>query len=275
MMQTALSELNPDRFATIKGANRVWAIGAIHGAADKLRALHQHLFDRFAEGDRLVYLGNYMGAKGDIIATLNELLRARRRLLAGPPPLNPEDIVFLRGAQEEMWNKLLQLQFAPSPAEIIDWMLDHGMDSTIEAYGTKAHVARNIAREVTMAITHWTNGLRQNMQTHPGHRELLMHLRRAAFTRDEQLLFVHASIDPTRTLDQQADRFWWDNGQFEDIRTPYQNFRKVIRGYDHGCHGLQLNNAYTATIDGGCGRGGSLNAVCFGKDGEILDQITT
>ena len=33
--------------------------------------------------------------------------------------LNNNEIVFLRGAQEEMFSKLLQLQIAPNPQEII------------------------------------------------------------------------------------------------------------------------------------------------------------
>ena len=40
--------------------------------------------------------------------------------------LKPHEIVFLRGAQEEMFSKLLQLQIAPNPVEIINWMLNMG-----------------------------------------------------------------------------------------------------------------------------------------------------
>ena len=43
--------------------------------------------------------------------------------------LNPEKIIFLRGAQEEMFLKLLQLQTAPNPIDIVKWMFDHGVDS--------------------------------------------------------------------------------------------------------------------------------------------------
>ena len=45
--------------------------------------------------------------------------------------LKPESIVFLRGAQEEMFSKLLQLQLAPNPTEIIEWMFDHGVNETL------------------------------------------------------------------------------------------------------------------------------------------------
>ena len=49
--------------------------------------------------------------------------------------LKPESIVFLRGAQEEMFSKLLQLQLAPNPSEILEWMFEHGVNKTIKSYG--------------------------------------------------------------------------------------------------------------------------------------------
>ena len=64
--------------------------------------------------------------------------------------LNPESIVFLRGAQEEMFSKLLQLQLAPNPAEIIEWMFDHGVNRTLNSYGFSENEVKNIA-EITKA----------------------------------------------------------------------------------------------------------------------------
>ena len=49
--------------------------------------------------------------------------------------LQNEDIVFLRGAQEEMFSKLLQLQIAPNPHEIIEWIFDSTFDSNIRNSG--------------------------------------------------------------------------------------------------------------------------------------------
>jgi serine/threonine protein phosphatase 1 len=34
-----------------------------------------------------------------------------------------------------MWQKLLQLQFAPNPGELLHWMVQAGMETTIRAYG--------------------------------------------------------------------------------------------------------------------------------------------
>ena len=72
-------------FAIIENARRIWAIGSIHGEADKLAALHERLFSRLAPGDRLIYLGNYLGYGPAIIETVDEILSFRRKFLARPP----------------------------------------------------------------------------------------------------------------------------------------------------------------------------------------------
>ena len=93
---------NPDRqevFGTLACAERIWAVAAVHGEADRLRQLHDQLEARFAHGDRLVYLGNYLGHGDRIAATLDELIDFRRHLLCRSG-MEPGDIVFLRGAQE-------------------------------------------------------------------------------------------------------------------------------------------------------------------------------
>ena len=74
----------PSKFATLHNANRVWAVASIHGEAGRLSAIHDQIAERFEPGDRLVYLGNYLGYGKDICATLDRLLSFRRALLAEP-----------------------------------------------------------------------------------------------------------------------------------------------------------------------------------------------
>ena len=50
-----------DKFAVLRKSRRVWAVAAIHGEAEKLATLHRALEPRIVAGDRLVYLGNYLG----------------------------------------------------------------------------------------------------------------------------------------------------------------------------------------------------------------------
>ena len=71
-------------FAVLRETGRIWAIGSIHGEADRLRALHEELTLLLQPDDRVVYLGNYLGYGPDIIGTVDEVLSFRRSFLARP-----------------------------------------------------------------------------------------------------------------------------------------------------------------------------------------------
>ncbi|MSO66039.1 MAG: hypothetical protein EXQ85_09660 [Alphaproteobacteria bacterium] len=265
-----MSELNPSVFARITNARRIWAIGAIHGEVEPLRALHRSIADRFALGDRFVYLGNYLGVGSSIVATIDEIVAFRRNMFL--PGMEAGDFVYLRGAQEEMWRKLLQLQFATGPSDVFEWMVEHGAAATLAAYGGSVDEARKLLREGALTITRWTTRLREHMQAHPGHDELLNSLHRAALTEDGKVLFVHAGLDPHRPLSEQGDTFWWGSGYFDAISEPYAGAAVVVRGYDRQHRGIATTR-HTITVDGGCGFAGSLVAACLGPSGSILEWI--
>lgn len=260
-----------DKFAALGKAERYWAIASIHGALDRLVPLHDQLANRLKPGDRLVYLGNYLGVGTEPRAVIDELLQFRRWFLARPRSFTC-DIAFLRGAQEEMWSKLLQLQFAPNPAEILRWVLDHGGLATLTSYGGDPDQGFLAAREGPVALGKWTTNLRQAMGLQPGHTTFQAGLKRAAYSDDRSLLFVHAGIDPSRPLGAQSDSFWWAAGSFARLDAPYQDFGLVVRGFDPDHQGL-VRTPYTASLDAGCGFGGTLLAVCFASDGQATDQI--
>lgn len=227
---------------------------------------------RLAFGDRLVYLGNYLGVGPEIYGTIAELLRFRRIFLSIPPYTDTADVVFLRGAQEEMWQKLLQLQFSMHPAEVLEWMLARGVDATLTAYGGAAEDGLNGAAQGAMALTAWTSALRATARAAPGHDALMSALKRAVLSHDRGALFVSAGIDAERPLLAQTDSFWWAGRSFATITSRYEGFARIVRGFDPG-HGGYLEAESTLTIDGGCGFGGTLIAVCMTPDGEILDRL--
>jgi len=76
------SAATTEKFVRLRRARRIWAVAAIHGEATRLTRLHDLIAARFADGDRLVYLGNYLGHGGAVAATIDELLDFRRQLLA-------------------------------------------------------------------------------------------------------------------------------------------------------------------------------------------------
>ena len=260
-----------DKFAVLHAARRVWAVAAIHGEADSLVHLHRELATRLQAGDRLVYLGNFLGRGAKVRETLDELLAFRRWLLARPGAF-AYDVAYLRGAQEEMWQKLLQLQFAPNPREVLTWMLSQGVGATLAAYGGDPQQGTSHARDGAVAITRWSSGLRNAMQSNPGHFQLVASLRRAAYTDDNRLLFVAAGIDPERPLSEQSDSLWWGGSAFARLDHAFGGFAQVVRGFDRTGGGIK-KGPFSITLDGGCGFGGPLVAACLTPDGEIGDLI--
>ena len=263
--------LDKSKFAILRAARRVWAVAAIHGEAKRLERIHAQVAERFEPGDRLVYLGNFLGRGGEIRATLDALLRFRRKLLAEPGVMAC-DIVFLRGAQEEMWSKLMQLHLALDPAEVLAWMLERGVDATLEAYGGDPRGGLARARLGATDLARWTSELRASMQSKPGHYVLMSALRRAAFTDDGALLFVNAGVDVSRPLAVQDDALWWGGTNFDAISGPYGGFKMIVRGFDRNRKGINFT-PYTATLDAGCGFGNPLNAGCFDAEGGLVELI--
>jgi hypothetical protein len=268
---TTAAPRDSEIFARLVRPERIWAVAAIHGEADRLLRLHALLVPRLAKGDRLVYLGGYLGHGAAVARTLDELVLFRRLFLARRLAFLG-DIAFLRGSQEEMWQKLQQLQFAPNPREVLQWMLDHGVAATLEAYGGEARQGLAAARDGVLALTRWTGSLRAALDAHPGHRQLLTGLKRYALTEDGALLLVHAGIDAGKPLDLQRDALWWGGSDILELDAPYGGFRRVVRGHDRRHAGL-VEGAYALSLDAGSGVGGALLAACLAPDGTLLEAI--
>jgi len=264
----------PQKFIDLRRPRRIWAIGAVHAQPDHLNVVHEVVASRFQPGDRLVYLGNMIGRGEWVLETIDTLLSFRRALLS-MRGMAATDIVYLRGAQEEMWQKLLQLQFAPDPRQVFEWMLNQGVGATLSAYGGTVEQGMAAARGGAVALGRWTQGLRQAMQSRPGHENVFSALRRAAYSGNPEqgepgILLVSAGIDARRPLGHQGDAFWWGGPGFSRISEPYHGFSRVVRGYDPARQGVAVTD-FTATFDGGCGFGGHLVCGCLAPSGEILD----
>lgn len=262
---------NRQKFAVLRAARRVWAVGAIHADIGRLERLHARLWPRLELCDRIVYLGNMIGRGPAARETFDHLLDFRLAFLARPHS-DVQDVVYLRGSQEEMWQKLLQLQFASDPRTVLDWMLGQGVGPTLQSYGVRVEDALREASAGTLALTRWTGRLRDAIHAQPGHDRIMSALRRAAYTDDGSLLFVNTGLDPSRPLEAQSDSFWWSGGAFHRIAEPYGSFRRIVRGFDPSHAGFK-ETEYTVTVDGGCGFGGPLMAACLTPEGKIIDMV--
>jgi hypothetical protein len=260
-----------DRFATLQRPARIWAIAAVHGERDRLSAIHGRLERELRRGDRIVYLGNLIGRGPAVADTVQEALLFRRAVLARPGMI-PGDIVYLRGAQEEMWQKLMQIHFAQNPADVIEWMIGQGIGETLRAYGGDPDAGLSAAREGTVALSRWTGALRDRVRARPGHDRYLAEVRRAAATDNEKVLLVHAGVDPRRPLSAQRDSFWWGAPGFTAMTEPFEGFRRVVRGYDPQHAGL-VETAVALSLDAGCGFGGALLCACLTPDGDVIEAF--
>lgn len=259
-------------FGRLRRARRVWAIAALRGEAQRLAALHEILARRFHAGDRLVYLGDYLGFGADGAGAVDAILAFRRAVLAEPFAFLG-DIVALRGSQEEMWHKLQELQFAPNPREVLEFLLGNGVAETLASYGIDPRAGLAATREGVMAMTRWTASIRAAVAQRPGHREFFASLRRAAFTEEGSLLFVNAGIDPQKPIELQRDVFWWGGGtDLLALEAPFGGFRRVVCGTHRRRAGI-VETAFAVALDGGAGQGGALYAACFAPDGRLLDRI--
>ncbi|WP_448190413.1 hypothetical protein [Azospirillum sp. sgz301742] len=265
------------KFADLGRPRRIWAIGSVHAQLDRLHVIHEAVGSRFRPGDRLVYLGNLVGWGAPVLETVDALLAFRRALLS-IPGMYPTDIIYLRGSQEEMWQKLLQLQLAPNPREVLDWMMRQGVAATLAAYGGSPEQGIAAARGGAVALGRWTAALRAAMQARPGHETLFHVVRRAAYTGTPDapepggVLFVNAGVDPSRRFGAQGDSFWWAGGGFARLDRPYGGFNRVVRGFDPARQGVQVTD-FTATLDAGCGSGGPLVCGVFSGTGETLEMF--
>lgn len=218
-----------ERFATLKRVRRVWAIGAVRGQAEALARLYDDIAARIESGDRIVHLGNLMGVGPDPAGVLDAVVSFRRDFIAAPG-FFAADFVLLRGSQEEMWQKTLQLHFAVNPKQILEWMLARGLDATLRAYGLDPREGMQACGAGATAIARWTARLREAMAARGGHREAMLALRRAAHDERGRLLFVSAGLDASRPLAAQGDALWWGGPDFAALEAPFEGFMRVVRG---------------------------------------------
>ena len=264
-----------EKFVDLGSPRRVWAVAAINGDRERLITLHDHLATRFNVRDRLVYMGNYLGVGSwDNHSVLEELLAFRSALMS-KPGMETSDIVHLRGPAEEAWQRLLRLQFAPSPMMALDRYLEAGAEAYLHLYGVSQNDTKQIARAGSVAITRWTNQLRVLQRQVLGHEAFVCSLRRAAVTSvcadHSGVLFVPAGYDVSRTLEDQSDKLWFGGAGFTANKETTK-FARIVRGFDPLRGGINTDGL-AVTLDGGCGRGGPLICGCFNEAGELIEVI--
>jgi serine/threonine protein phosphatase 1 len=247
---------SPDaRFARLRAAQRVWAIAVIDGKAQRLAHLHDSISERFRDGDRVVYLGNYLGPAGAVLATIDELLDFRRRVLGRRGGGACRCRLFARGARGDV-AKAAELQFAPNPGELLQWNVPAGVETTIRAYGGdlrqgfaacrtapaqspdgRAPCAAQLTRYRVTPSSSRPSGTPPSPRTAP--------------------FFCACRGRAVPALSEQRDAFWWGREDILELKEPFGGFRHVVRGVDRDRRGI-VECEFAVSVDGGAGRGGRL-----------------
>ncbi len=259
-------------FVELKNTSRIWAIGSIHSNLESLSSIKKFITKNFRMNDKLIFLGNIIGLGNSSKETLSSIIDLRFNLMS-KYKLKPSEIIFLRGAQEEMFSKLLQLQIAPNPNEIVNWMFDHGVDKTLSSYGYSKDEVLNVASSGTVSISKWTSRLNRIILENPGHKEYFLNLKHAAYSSSKKILFVNRGVDITRPLSAQNDCFWWGYQNFSKVNKPYKSYIRIVRGYQSNQNNdlEQSKNKVICTLFKQPLSNNMIYGGIFSENGEILE----
>ena len=198
--------------ANIGTPSRIWAISAPEGHVSRLNAIHERIWREFQPGDKIVYHGNYLGNPDtpDNPDVIDAIILFSNALVCENIATH-DDIICLKGLREDLWLKLLQLQFAHRPIDVLTWLLQNGMEGVINHYGSTGEEGLSACRSGIIPLIRWTKYLQENMRQRTGHALFYNSLKRAAISQSNEgnLLFVHSGINPERPLHAQNENFWW------------------------------------------------------------------
>ncbi len=257
--------------ANLGADNAIWAVSSPDGHVQRLNAIHEHIWREFKPGDKVIYLGNYLGNPDtpdnpDVIDSIILFSNA----LVCENLASHDDIICLRGLREDLWLKLLQLQFANQPQNVLTWLLQNGMEGVINHYGSTGEEGLSACRSGIIPLIRWTKRLAENMRQRTGHNLFYNCLKRAAATSVENnnLLFVHCGLNPDRPLHAQDENFWWSADKFETIENGYENFNYIVRGYDPLGRGV-LQTPATLSLNGDFARNRPVVCAKLSPAGDI------
>jgi serine/threonine protein phosphatase 1 len=231
-----------------------FAIGDIHGEADKLRAMHDGILDRILFEKLpavIVHLGDYVDRGPDSRRVIEQIL-ALEAMFEGSSKVR---VISLRGNHEQMMLDAFDADILSTDVGG-HWFMNGG-GATADSYAGRAGLAdRN-----------WRNTIPK---------EHIAFLRRLpTIWRAEDFVFVHAGIDPATFPDDDEEvRIWTRSNNFTDTsRWPK---REELRGitviHGHTPQDAPEIEPQRINVDTGACYGGPLTCVVLqpGKEPSFL-----
>ena len=216
-----------------------YVIGDIHGCEGELRYLIDSL--PLGQGDRLVFLGDYIDRGPDSAGVVAFLVELHKQL-------SSIEFIFLKGNHEDMLLSFLGIGGAHA-----DMFLINGGKATLASYGLETN--KPSAEEALSRI--------------PSEHLAFYRQLRSYFAMDP-FLCVHAGIDPEKSLVEQTEEelFWIRNKFiFASHRLPFT----VLFGHTPQ-HTVFYDLPYKVGLDTGLVYGNML--TCLEVDEKVLYQIS-
>lgn len=188
---------------------RIYAIGDVHGRIDLLDRLLDKIADDMAQHQdgrtaKLVLLGDYVD-RGEASAAV----------LAKVEALFADGAVCLMGNHEAAL-----IDFIEAPVEGARW-LDFGGLQTLASYGIGLANRRDL---------HGLSGAARALGEAMGAHLALLREHLAPYHQSGDVVFVHAALDPTRTLSEQTeDALLWGDEDF--VRKGWRDGTLVVHGH--------------------------------------------
>jgi serine/threonine protein phosphatase 1 len=226
-----------------------FAIGDVHGQADKLRRLHDAILQRIdfeRRAAKIVHVGDYIDRGPDSRGVIDQIMALERRFDRDPAV----EVVSLMGNHEQM---LLEAYSGDADDEH-SWLTQGGFE-TLESYSedpvTEARGWRRLVPEEHLA---WLT-----------RRPLLLH------DPGRKLVFVHAGIEPATFPGEDEEVYLWTRSDrfFNDDAWPDREELKdllVVHGHTPKSFEPEIYPR-RINIDTGAVFGGPLTAVML-KEGE-------
>ncbi len=224
--------------ATLPAGQRVYAIGDVHGCADRLEAMHalirEDLAARPIAEPTIVHLGDYIDRGDNSAGVLARLVRGWR---SDPSPR----VINLKGNHEAM---LLAALDEVKPESVMHW-LSNGGSETLGSWGLSPR----------------SRPLQWRQHIPP---EQLAFLRGLAVShRQGGYIFVHAGLRPGLPMERQThdDMLW--------IREPFLSFKGELPGvviHGHTPERTVLVRPTRIGVDTGAVMGGALTCAVLEAD---------
>ncbi|MDA9996861.1 metallophosphoesterase [Candidatus Pelagibacter sp.] len=223
----------------------IFAIGDIHGCLNELTSLHKKILthDKFdVKNDLIIYLGDYIDRGKNSKEVINQILKLKN---------NKIKTVNLMGNHDDF-----MIDFLFNNKNNIENWLNFGLDQTLRSYGIEVvdFIKDGFGDDI---IDQLRNTLLSTMSEE--HVNFFKDLE-LSFS-SENYLFVHAGIDPKKTLEDQTkeDFLWSRSKSFFDKDFKAQKI--IVHG--HTPEENIINNPHRINIDTGCYFSGKLSSVCL------------